>query len=173
MYIFANRTCPRVLESLGDKAFYDCSAPIAVDLSNTEITKIVGKSFYNCTALKTLKFPNTLENLNNQDFANCSLLNQHWFGEHKRWIYFRRKFSLLCVFERGEVARKSYRNCAEYIPNLSVFNKRDFCWNFRLGYAKKNRDINATDLQDASIAKKLFNWNLCECILVAKLIFLQ
>lgn len=115
-------TFPRVLESLGDKAFYDCSAPIAVDLSNTEITKIVGKSFYNCTALKTLKFPNTLENLNNQDFANCSLLNQHWFVEHKSWIYFRRKFLLLCVFERGEVARKSYRNCAEYIqtcPSLT------------------------------------------------------
>ncbi len=55
-------------------AFDGCTAIKGMDLSQTEITEIGGRSFYNCTSLETISLPKTLTQIGKNAFYGCTAL---------------------------------------------------------------------------------------------------
>ena len=68
-------TIPNTVDSIGDLAFYYCSALESIVIPNG-VTTIPSQCFYDCTSLKSITLPSNLVNINDYAFESCSnLLN--------------------------------------------------------------------------------------------------
>ncbi len=65
---------PESVESIGDKAFCDCSGLTSVTIPNS-VTSIGGSAFYNCSGLTSLTIPNSVTTIGNHAFYGCSGLS--------------------------------------------------------------------------------------------------
>ena len=65
---------PDTLISIGEWAFYGCSALASIDLSDTEMTFIGARAFAECTALSIALLPNTITSIQDLAFDNCRSL---------------------------------------------------------------------------------------------------
>lgn len=62
------------LTIIAESAFVDCVKLETVDLSETELESIYGMAFMGCSALKEVKFPDTLEQIHDLAFSKCTSL---------------------------------------------------------------------------------------------------
>ncbi len=68
-------TIPDGVTSIGGAAFDNCSALTQVDIPNS-VTSIGDYAFYNCSALTQVILPNSVTNIGGRAFANCYALTQ-------------------------------------------------------------------------------------------------
>ena len=67
------------LEVVGDSAFWGCASLEALDLSSTSVWITSSYAFNGCTALKEIRFPETLTEIRDRAFLNCSSLMELQF----------------------------------------------------------------------------------------------
>ncbi len=61
------------VESIGDKAFYDCDSLTSVNISDS-VTSIGSDMFYNCRSLENIEIPDGVTNISSNALYNCSSL---------------------------------------------------------------------------------------------------
>ena len=61
-------------ERLSVEAFQNCSKLEYIDLSRTKITRLEADAFSGCTALKEIRLPDTLQEIEQKAFYNCTSL---------------------------------------------------------------------------------------------------
>lgn len=66
---------PGTLTSVGQNAFYKCSALESVIIPESGVETIGDNAFYSCTMLKTVTLPSTLKSLGSNAFSDCSALS--------------------------------------------------------------------------------------------------
>ena len=63
---------PATLKTLGNYAFTNCSKITSVNLEDTSITNIGTQCFMNCSSIKRIVIPESVDKVNNQAFSGCS-----------------------------------------------------------------------------------------------------
>ena len=68
-----NTTIPNSVTTIGDNAFYDCTALTNISIPNS-VTIIGDYAFYYCSALTNINIPNSVITIGNYAFFECSAL---------------------------------------------------------------------------------------------------
>jgi uncharacterized protein YjdB len=68
-------TIPNTVTSIGNEAFYRCSALTSVTIGNS-VTSIEGSAFYYCTGLTSVTIGNSVTTIGNYAFDNCTQLTE-------------------------------------------------------------------------------------------------
>ena len=77
-----NLSLPKTLETLGEKAFYNCKNLKALDLSTTKLTLVSSYTFYGCVELAQVKLADGTE-LSLGAFGKCENLSKNEFAAFK------------------------------------------------------------------------------------------
>ena len=70
-----NISMPEGLTSIGDDAFFGCSALTQITIPNS-VTSIGDDAFFGCSALTQITIPNSVTSIGNSTFSGCSKLTQ-------------------------------------------------------------------------------------------------
>lgn len=74
---------PATLESIGDGAFYRCSALNKVFFEeNSKLKSMEYQAFYDCVSLTEFSLPDSVESIGGSAFAGCSSLEQFTIGKN-------------------------------------------------------------------------------------------
>ena len=97
-------TFPEGLISIKESAFSNVSGMREITFTGTRLVEIQGYAFYNCSALKTLALPDSVQNIGEYAFYACNSLTTVSIGEN----------SSLCTM--GEFAFSNTRISSFYLP---------------------------------------------------------
>ena len=70
-------TIPNSVTSIGNSAFYGCSALKSITIPNS-VTEIGGSAFSSCSALTSINIPNSVTSIGNFAFQDCSALTSFY-----------------------------------------------------------------------------------------------
>ena len=116
---------PNTVTTLGQRAFYSCSAATSLTLSSA-LTSIPDYAFYGCSAIKSIKIPASVESIGNYAFQNCSSITELTIPETVKTIgtYAFGGLgitSLTVPGHLGEVPNQAFYNCKQ-LADLTLEN---------------------------------------------------
>ena len=118
-------TIPNSVTTIGDTAFYNCSALTSVTIPNS-VTSIGLKAFARCSALTSVIIPNLVTSIGAQAFARCSALTKVTIGHHVTSIgnsVFYSCTALSSVYFLGNIPTIASSNFTENMNDTAYYIK--------------------------------------------------